>query len=283
MNSEYRAGIVLLILFAGVGAVVSLVLLPFLDYRPSRAGVAPLASTGDAPDGAIETIVPFLPPRPTDAPADIRPAVMLGYQLINETRKLAGDHVGNDLDCRSCHFAGGLTEGGRNGGLSLVGVAARYPAYRSRQNYAVDLATRTNDCFERSMNGRKLPPDSKEMTAIITYYHWISRGIPIYASVPWLRNQPLSSRHRPDQGEGRAVYARRCAMCHGDAGQGTTGAPPVWGDRSFNKGAGMGRLAVFAAFVHQNMPRGDPSLSVEQALDVAAFVTAQPRPEYSPR
>jgi hypothetical protein len=35
------------------------------------------------------------------------------------------------------------------GCLSLVGVGATYPAYKKRQNYAVHLITRTNDCFQR--------------------------------------------------------------------------------------------------------------------------------------
>jgi len=111
---------------------------------------------------------------------------MLGYNIMTDTRKYADGYVGNRLDCDDCHFKGGITEGGKNGGLSLVGVAATYPKFRKRQNYAVDLVARTNDCFERSMNGKPLPPDSKEMTAIVTYYQWISKGLPIYADIPWL-------------------------------------------------------------------------------------------------
>ena len=38
--------------------------------------------------------------------------------------------------------------------ISLAGVGAVYPQFRSRQDYTTDLAMRTQDCFERSMNGR---------------------------------------------------------------------------------------------------------------------------------
>ena len=58
--------------------------------------------------------------------------------------------------------------------------------------------------------------------------------------------------------------------------------PPLWGDGSFNSGAGMGHLATAAAFIHANMPVGsdyrEPILTVQEAWDVAAFVTSQPRP-----
>ncbi len=73
---------------------------------------------------------------------------------------------------------------------AIFGVAAIYPEYKKWEHYSVDLATRTNDCFERSMNGKPLPADSKEMTAIVTYYQWISKGLPIYAKIPWLGLKP---------------------------------------------------------------------------------------------
>jgi thiosulfate dehydrogenase len=61
--------------------------------------------------------------------------------------------------------------------------------------------------------------------------------------------------------------------------------PPLWGPESYNDGAGMARLAMFANFVHFNMPHGadylDPQLSVEDAWDVAAYVLSHPRPHYA--
>ena len=58
--------------------------------------------------------------------------------------------------------------------------------------------------------------------------------------------------------------------------------PPLWGPDSFNNGAGMARLITIANFVHANMPAGtdyfNPSLSVDYALDAAAYVVSQPRP-----
>ena len=58
--------------------------------------------------------------------------------------------------------------------------------------------------------------------------------------------------------------------------------PPLWGDDSFNSAAGMSRLETAAAFIRANMPIGtdyrEPILTEQQAWDVAAFVTSQPRP-----
>jgi cytochrome c peroxidase len=227
-----------------------------------------------------KTSLAYNPPAPESAPAEIKDAVMLGYHILKETPKYAGAYVGNALACTNCHFNGGLTKGGKNGGLSLVGVGATYPAYKKREHYAVDLITRTNDCFERSMNGKPLPASSREMTAIVTYYQWISKGLPIYAEIPWLGLPLLKSSHRPNPGAGEKIMAHTCSMCHGSKGEGTPAGPALWGPNSFNNGAGMARLQDFAAFVHLNMPKGNPVLTEGQALDVAAYVTAQPRPHF---
>ena len=84
-----------------------------------------------------------------------------------------------------------------------------------------DLLSRTNSCFEKSMNGKPLPLDSKEMIALVTYYQWISKGLPIYADIPWLGVQQLKSAHKPDHAKGQQVFAQKCFMCHGDNGEGT--------------------------------------------------------------
>jgi len=59
--------------------------------------------------------------------------------------------------------------------------------------------------------------------------------------------------------------------------------PPLWGEHSYNDGAGLYRLSSFASFVGNNMPFNQsthehPILSNEEAWDVAAFVNSQPRP-----
>ncbi|MHB8093201.1 MAG: c-type cytochrome [Syntrophales bacterium] len=271
--------LVITLSFAIVGAGISLIFSKFIDFSNAR-GIETIPQKSIAAKKAGGAVV-FNPPLPQDAPANIKDAVMLGYNILTDTEKYAGPYVGNKLICSNCHFKGGMTEGGRNGGLSLVGVAASYPEYKKRQDYSVDLVTRTNDCFQRSMNGKPLPADSKEMIAIVTYYQWISKGLPIYADIPWLGVQHLKSAHKPDHAKGKQVFAQKCFTCHGDNGQGTLAAPPLWGKDSFNDGAGMAKLDNLAAFAHSNMPLGNPDLSVEDALDVAAFVTTRTRPHFT--
>jgi thiosulfate dehydrogenase len=270
--------LVIVLILAVVGGILSLVFSNFLNFSetPRAASTAPAA-----PPEARRAF--YNPPAPQEAPESIRQVVLLGYHLMVDTRKYAPVYVGNKLRCRSCHFKGGITEGGKGGGLSLVGVGATYPRYRSRQKYAADLVTRTNSCFERSMNGKALPPDSKEMAALMTYYQWISRGLPIYGEIPWLGLASLKQTGAPDKTRGAQVYQEECAACHGRTGQGTEIAPPLWGAQSYNDGAGMSHLKTFAAFSYDNMPFDQPHLTLDQAWDVAAFVSGQPRPHFTGR
>ena len=58
--------------------------------------------------------------------------------------------------------------------------------------------------------------------------------------------------------------------------------PPLWGNASFNAGAGMAKTAYAASYIHDNMPFGityqTPMLSVQQAWDVAAYIISKPHP-----
>jgi thiosulfate dehydrogenase len=270
--------LVIVFVFAVVGGVLSLVFSNFLHFSET-SGISTTAPA--SPPGSLKAV--YNPPSPQEAPEAIRDAVRLGYNLMVHTRQYAAAYVGNKLRCVSCHFKGGITEGGRNGGLSLVGVGATYPKYRAREEYAADLVSRTNSCFERSMNGKPLPADSKEMAAILTYYQWISRGLPIYGDIPWLGLRPLKQSASPDKTRGAQVFQQKCVACHGSAGQGTKIAPPLWGAESFNDGAGTSHLGTFAAFAHQNMPFEKPDLTEAQAWDVAAWVTSQVRPHFVKR
>lgn len=276
-NKRVRFTLLLLVTFALVGAVLALVFSRFLTFSELRG--LPTAAP-EYPIRAAGAVV-YNPPSPQDAPESIKDAVLLGYQIMMETRKYAGAYVGNKLQCVSCHFKGGITEGGKSGGLSLVGVGAVYPLFRTRQNYAADLITRTNSCFERSMNGKPLPPDSKEMAAILTYYQWISKGLPVYGDIPWRGLTHLKSPHVPDPTQGSRVFGQKCAMCHGASGEGNPIAPPLWGPQSFNDGAGMSHPPTCAAFSYLNMPWGNPDLTEDQALDVGAFVATRPRPHFA--
>jgi thiosulfate dehydrogenase len=222
--------------------------------------------------------------------------ILYGEKLIRETYSVVGPEVadpsmryaGNNLACTSCHLDGGR----RRLGLSFIGVREAYPANMARENEVRTLTQRINGCMERSMNGRPLRDDSDEIAAMIAYIGFLSDAKP--DGVDGRGMPPLDYLDRAaDTARGGRVYADNCAVCHGEDGQGVRRGdvgdaqgylyPPLWGDDSFNTGAGMHRLIKSARFIRANMPFGvthdAPLLSVDDAWDVAAYINAQPRPE----
>lgn len=202
-------------------------------------------------------------------------AIRRGRALLTATRDSLPANVGNRLRCTSCH----LDEGRRPTG-SLVGVYARFPQYRSRRGGVELIEDRVNDCFVRSMNGRPIAPDGQDMRDIIAYLAFLSQGLPVGPPAPSTRLQKWAA-FTPDSARGAAVFEATCAKCHGQAGEGTAVAPPVWGPASYNIGAGMARLRSAAQFVRDNMPFDQPgTLTDQQAIDVAAYVNGHARPDF---
>jgi thiosulfate dehydrogenase len=164
--------------------------------------------------------------------------------------------------------------------MSWVGVYARFPQYRSRAGATQIIEDRINDCIKRSLNGRPLVPESRDMRDIIAYMAFLSSGYPVGAEVDGQGLRPVPPLE-PDARKGREVFAARCARCHGEKGQGLDLAPPVWGPQSFNIGAGMARLRTAAAFIRARMPQDSAGVLTDQeAYDVARFITSQPRPDF---
>lgn len=226
--------------------------------------------------------IPFNLYDPNSAPIQYRDKVLLGYHIMLDTKKHVGEYVGNRLSCVNCHFCAGNTTGGRNGSISLVGVTTRYPQFSRRDGRDITLADRIQNCFMRSMNGKKLPVDSPEMKGLLAYLHWISQDVKGFKQLPWLGIRQINSSHTPDAKAGEIVYQKRCAICHSEDGSGSDQAPPVWGDGSFNDGAGMHTMPRLSGFVYDNMPYQEPNLTIEEALDVAAFIISKPRPKFVP-
>ena len=82
----------------------------------------------------------------------------------------------------------------------------------------------------------------------------------------------------------------KCTSCHGADGKGQMNSntnqytyPPLWGDNSYNTGAGLYRVSRFAGYIHDNMPFGathaNTQLTIDESWDIAAYVNSQPRPD----
>lgn len=220
---------------------------------------------------------------PEMAPEPIRASVMRGFYIMLETKKFLPEYAGDRISCTNCHFSAGNNLGGKNGGISLVGVTAKYPINLG-DNRVYTLAERVNACFENSLNGRALPLESPHMIDILNYLTWISEGITDPGKAPWLGLKKIASAHVPNPENGGEKYQVYCAMCHGLNGQGqqrklNLSYPPLWGPHSFNDAAGFNKIDMLAAFLLDNMPYEDASLKPEEALDIAAFLVEQPRPK----
>jgi thiosulfate dehydrogenase len=243
---------------------------------PGRHGLVLLLALGAA-SAVAQTPVPPIPEGP------IGDAIRQGERILTKTPQAVPQYNGSALNCTSCH----LDAGRKPHSSPWIGIWGVFPEYRARNARVNLMEDRVNDCFERSMNGRALPVDSPEMRAILAYMQWLSRGIPVGQDGPGRGFKRISAPQPPDPERGKQIYAEKCALCHGPDGQGTTNEqgetvfPPLWGPRSFNIGAGMARVNTAAAFVKANMPFGqDNSLTDQEAFDVAAFFTRQPRPDF---
>jgi thiosulfate dehydrogenase len=165
-----------------------------------------------------------------------------------------------------------------------------------RAGRAVDLVTRINGCFQRSMNGKPLAEDSSEMQAMVAYMDWLRQDVAKGARVAVRNAGPIDDTLIPDPERGQAIYAAQCASCHGANGQGMKDQsgnyifPPLWGDESFNIGAGMARTYKAAQFVKYAMPPAmnlipplgtGGVLSDQDAVDVSEYFTHMPRPDFA--
>jgi thiosulfate dehydrogenase len=205
-----------------------------------------------------------------------RASALRGRAILLATRDSLPGNVGNSLRCASCHLDGGL----RRDAMPWVGSYARFPQYRARSGKVDLIEDRINDCFQRSMNGRALDRAGRDMRDIVTYLAFLSTGIPVGVEMEgqsFPRLQPLKG----DASRGAAVFKSTCLRCHGANGQGTQLAPPVWGPRSYNVGAGLARINTAASFIHALMPIDRAQrLTPQQAFDVATYINTRPRPDF---
>lgn len=231
---------------------------------------------------------------PVFADTDEGKLAKYGHRLITETYALIGPDTkkgitGNRLACSSCH----LNAGTKLYAAPYVGLSAVFPIYIGRENKVESLEERINGCLERSMNGRAIDVNSEEMRGMITYIKHLSKNVAVGTR---LKGQGFVDFKAPDRAanpkEGALVYQKHCVSCHAVDGQGVRGSegnreggfvfPPLWGNDSYNDGAGMARVLTAAKFIKGNMPLGvthdSPVLSDEEAYDVAAYINSQLRP-----
>ena len=261
---------------------------------PSRvalvAAAALMLGTGahaQAPASAAASSSPsaqrFMPPdEKTLANNEFAKVVRRGEEIFIDTGVAARQYTGNSLTCANCH----LDAGRRADSAPMWAAYVSYPAYRGKNKHVNTFAERVQGCFEYSMNGKPPPLGSETLVALEAYAYWLATGAPVNSRMPGAGYPKLKlPAEKADYARGAAVFAENCAMCHGADGQGQrsngrTVFPPVWGDRSFNWGAGMAQVGNAAGFIKANMPYGlGGTLSDQQAWDAALYIDSHERPQ----
>lgn len=226
----------------------------------------------------------FVPPLVDDIPDDkTGDMIRWGRDIFVNTQKYAKRYVGNGLNCVSCH----LSEGRQPYAAPLWAAYPIYPVSRNKSRKVVTFPQRIQSCFKYSLDGIAPTVDAPEMDALVTYAKWLSKGAPVGVALPGRGFASIKKSKDPSTINGEIIYRARCAMCHGDNGEGQKNRngdgymfPPVWGMDSFNRAAGLNKVKTAAQFIKANMPLGSGyTLSDDEALDVAAYMWIHFRPD----
>lgn len=265
----------------------------------TTGGKAALAHHGEVEPGHEPGPDGYFKPPARDAYPDgpFGEKVQLGeaiFQATN-TNPASGKYVGNKQVCQGCHLDAGRLANSAPMWASWVA----YPAYRKKTKAVNTQIERVQGCFKYSMNaqGSRVgqPPDAESDTivALMSYMYWLATGAPTGDQhMPGRGYKKLAETKQGfDPGRGKQVYSDKCAVCHGENGegqfaQGEVVFPPLWGEHSYNWGAGMHKINTAAKYIKLNMPLGLASaaenkgwLSDQDAWDVAAYMNAQERPQ----
>lgn len=275
------------IVFSALGALATIAMgiginKTFIQVEEPVSEVVETATSDMTDTESVGSIQRFPEISMEDIPDDekMKEDILFGYNLVNETHVYADEYVGNQLSCTSCHAGAGL----ESSNASLVGVMADYPQYIARSGGIVTIEERINGCMVRSMNGKKFDVNSPELEAIVAYFKYISTGVEIGTERPWAKSSDMKKVPLPSVSDGERLFQEKsCVACHAadGAGNGANTGPALWGDNSFNDGAGLARLSKIAGYIQSYMPAGQEGTLTEQdAADLAAYILSQDRPEW---
>jgi thiosulfate dehydrogenase len=117
---------------------------------------------------------------------------------------------------------------------------------------------------------------------------WLTETTPKLPTAQEAAIAKLKLTEAPDLQAGHTAYTQKCASCHGEDGQGRHAPdgkvlfPPLWGQRSFNLGAGLARQQTAAGFIKHNMPLGQGmTLTDAEAWNITGYMESQQRPDFA--
>ena len=196
-------------------------------------------------------------------------------------------YAGNDLACQNCHLNAGL----QPFAAPFVSTFATFPMMVDDQVLTLTDRHQRLHAAEHERQGLAAAKAARWRRSI-AYLKFVGQGHARRRALPGMGLQAdrATRPRRPTRGVGEEVYAKVARHCHKEDGQGELkrspgigySIPPLWGDASFNAGAGMAKTAYAASYIRDNMPFGInylmPVLTVQQAWDVAAFMISKPHP-----
>lgn len=218
-----------------------------------------------------------------DLHPELKRTIRRGYDLFTNTQQLRGKNVFNEMNCKSCHMG----EGRMPFAAPVWRAVIDMPNFRGKNQHVNNLEERIAGCFAFSMNGKPPAYGSDDMIALTTYHQWLAKGLPVFEKSNFYGGgYPIDKApEAPSYDRGKKLYADNCAICHSDDGggmrvDGKPHFPAVWGDLSYNWGAGIARMYTLAGFIRGNMPLGQPmTMSVQESWDLAEYIDSQERPQ----
>ena len=207
----------------------------------------------------------------------------LGKNAVNPAMRYAGD----DLACQNCHLNAGL----QPFAAPFISTLATFPMIVDDQ--VLTLTHRINRCMRRSMNGKDLPPESREMEALIAYFKFVGKGTPEGVRIAGMGLRPFASPTEPPDAARRHRLRQARASCHKEDGRGEPRIPQAigyairrFGERraSMPPPAWPRRPMRPPWFATTSVRRRllVPVLTVQQAWDVAAYIISKPHPAATP-
>jgi thiosulfate dehydrogenase len=162
--------------------VIGLIAMPVIFYYSSQQDEPKdKTSTTDAvsTDVKKDAVAYWAAPDVSSIPdAKQKEQVEYGKELIAHTAKYLGPNgsvskISNGLNCQNCHLQAGTAVFANNYGS----VASLYPKFRARSGSTENIYKRVNDCFERSLNGKAIDTNGKEMQAIVAYINFLGTNV----------------------------------------------------------------------------------------------------------
>ena len=206
---------VLLLLVVSGGLIASLMIKP--GKLPTVAGTATTANKTIQPASPRASTL-WEAPLESSLPAGSKgEMIRYGKELIAHTSLYLGPkgtvaQISNGLNCQNCHLQAGTKPFGNNYG----GVASTYPQVRARSGRETSIASRVNGCFERSLNGRPLKEDSKEMQAIVAYIKWLGQDVEKGKKPEGAGLATLAYLDEPaNPAAGKLLYEQKCRVSYG--------------------------------------------------------------------